>query len=115
MRFKAEFKDNTVMSIFIAVVLGIIIMNILYPFTMSIWLSLLLGLFASFFILNHQYSIRVAKHLEVNFTTDAVRHYKSQDGVLYIVVRQNGWIPLLNAEMRVTASDHLLFLSLIHI
>ena len=109
MRFKAEFKDNTVMSIFIAVVLGIIIMNILYPFTMSIWLSLLLGLFASFFILNHQYSIRVAKHLEVNFTTDAVRHYKSQDGVLYIVVRQNGWIPLLNAEMRVTASGHLLF------
>lgn len=109
MRFKSEFKDNTVMSIFIAVVLGIIIMNILYPFTVNIWLSLLLGLFASFFILNHFYSTRVAKNLEVNFTIDAVRHYKSQDGVLYLKVTQPGWIPLLNAELRVTASDHLKF------
>lgn len=109
MRFKTEFKDNTIMSIFIAVVIGIIIVNILYPFTVNIWLSLLLGFFASFFILNHLYSTRITKDLEVNFTTDAVRHYKSQDGILYLKVTQPGWIPLLNAELRVTASDHLRF------
>lgn len=109
MRFKAEVKDNTVMSIFIAIVFIIILLNILYPFTINIWLSLLLGLALSFFLLNHFYSTRVAKQLVVDFAAQSIRHYKGQDGALYITVRQPGRMPLLNAEMRVIASDHLLF------
>src|SRR5699024_10030114 len=108
MRFKAEIKDNTVMSIFIAIVFIIILLNILYPFTINIWLSLLLGLALSFFLLNHFYSTRVAKQLVVDFASQSIRHYKGQDGALHITVRQPGRMPLLNAEMRVIASDHLL-------
>lgn len=109
MKFKTVHRDNAIVSMFISIVILIILINMLYPFSINIWLSIILSFLAAFFILKAVYSRWVTKHLHIDFTEHNLKNYQSQDGHIEIRIEQRGFMPIFNGQIHVIAGDHILF------
>ncbi|MXQ51738.1 DUF58 domain-containing protein [Salinicoccus hispanicus] len=84
-------------------------MNILYSIDLNPLLVFALGLFTSFFTLDYFYEKTVPGKLRASISNKDIRLFKDQEGMLEIEVRNEGWMPILNAAFRLTAGDDIQF------
>lgn len=109
MKYKYDFSETQTASLFTVIVSVLIILDVFYAATLNIYIVFIIGILISAMILNRYYEKNVMKHLRVEIINDEVRHYKGETGVLKIRIAQNGIMPVLSAEMTVTAGNDIKF------
>lgn len=111
MRYKYDYSETQIASLFTVIASVLIIFDIFYAATLNIYVVFILGVLLSAMGLNKFYERNVMKHLQVDIINDEVRHYKGESGVLKIRIAQKGIMPILSAELTVTAGNDIKFFS----
>ena len=111
MRYKYDYSETQIASLFTVIASVLIIFDIFYAATINIYVVFILGVLLSAMGLNRFYERNVMKHLHVDIINDEVRHYKGESGVLKIRIAQKGIMPILSAELTVTAGNDIKFFS----
>lgn len=111
MRYKYDYSETQIASLFTVIASVLIIFDIFYAATLNIYVVFILGVLLSAMGLNRFYERNVMKHLHVDIINDEVRHYKGESGVLKIRIAQKGIMPILSAELTVTAGNDIKFFS----
>ena len=111
MRYKYDYSETQIASLFMVITSVLIIVDIFYAATLNIYIVFILGVLLSAMMLNRIYERNVMKHLHVDIINDEVRHYKGESGVLKIRIAQKGLMPILSAELTVTAGNDIKFSS----
>ena len=111
MRYKYDYSETQIASLFTVIASVLIIFDIFYAATINIYVVFILGVLLSAMGLNRFYERNVMKHLHVDIINDEVRHYKGESGVLKIRIAQKGIMPILSADLTVTAGNDIKFFS----
>ncbi|WP_186365500.1 DUF58 domain-containing protein [Salinicoccus cyprini] len=109
MHYRTQYRPSKSMAFFTGAVLILLIMNILYSVDLNPLLVLALGFFMSFFVLDLIYEKIVPGKLVASIRNKDIRLFKGQENVLEIEIRNEGWMPILNAAFRLTAGDDIQF------
>lgn len=109
MRYKYDYKESSIAVFFSVLITLLVIINIFYAATINIYTVILMSILMSSIILNAIYERTVMKGLSVEIINDEVRHYKGESGELKIRITQNGWMPILGGNLKVTAGDDIKF------
>ncbi|MFC3387134.1 DUF58 domain-containing protein [Salinicoccus sesuvii] len=97
------------MSFFIGSVLILLVLNIFYNINLNPFFTLVLGLFVSFYTLDRLYEKVVPDKLLVALQSDEIRLFKDQESMMEIEIRNDGWLPILSATLKLTAGDDIQF------
>lgn len=111
MRYKYDFSETQTAALFMVIASVLIIFDIFYAATLNIYIVFILGIVLAGMLLNRLYERNVMKHLHIDIINDEVRHYKGESGVLKIRIAQKGIMPILSAELTVTAGNDIKFFS----
>lgn len=109
MRYKYDYSETQIASLFMVITSVLIIFDIFYGATLNIYIVFILGIVLSGMLLNRLYERNVMKHLKIDVINDEVRHYKGESGMLRIRIAQKGVMPILSAEMTLTAGNDIKF------
>ncbi len=109
MKYKAEHADSKAEAALFFIVAVMVIFNLLYTAQLNGWLQLIIGIVIATALLNLYYERNVAKHLTVEVLPRELRKYKGQEDTLFLKVTQRGRLPVLSADIHITAGDDIGF------
>ncbi|WP_342388289.1 DUF58 domain-containing protein [Salinicoccus bachuensis] len=109
MNYKVEYRPSSTMTFFIGAVAILFILDVFYGMQLNQWLTLSLGLFMSFFLLNLVYEKKVPDQITASIVDKEMRLFKNQERMLRIRLHNGGWLPVLNGSITLVASDDIEF------
>ncbi|SOC42172.1 DUF58 domain-containing protein [Salinicoccus kekensis] len=109
MKYKRQHTESKMASALFSIIAVMVIFDLLYTAQLNAWLQLIIGITAAMALLNLFHEKNVAKHLTVDVMPGELRKYKGQEDVLYLQVTQRGRLPVLSAEITITAGDDIAF------
>lgn len=109
MRYKYDYSEAPAAALFAVVAAVLIIFDIFYAATLNHYIVFILGIILSGMVLNRIYEKNVMKNMKIDIINDEVRHYKGESGVVKIRIAQSGIMPVLGAEMTITAGNDIKF------
>lgn len=109
MKYKVTHTDSKIEAVLFFIIAVLIIFNLLYAAELNAWLQLIIGIVIVMLILNMIYEKYVATHLTVEVMPGEVRKYKGQEGIINLKLIQRGWLPILSAQIKLSAGDDIKF------
>ncbi|SDK04776.1 Uncharacterized conserved protein, DUF58 family, contains vWF domain [Jeotgalicoccus aerolatus] len=109
MRYKYDYKESQTAALLSVATAVLIIFDIFYAASLNIYIVFILGIILASILLNRLYERGVMKKLLIDIVNKEVRHYKGEAGILKIRIRQEGIMPVLGAEMTITAGNDIKF------
>lgn len=109
MKYKVRHTDSKTEAALFFIISVMIIFNLLYTAQLNIWLQLIIGIIIAMALLNLYYEKNVSKGLTIEVLPPELRKYKGQEDMLHLKVSQRGRLPVLSADISITAGDDIAF------
>ena len=109
MNYKVDYQPSNVMTFFIGAVAILFVLDVFYGMQLNRWMTLSLGLFMSFFLLNLIYEKMVPDKITVSILERDIRLFNNQEGTLRLRIHNEGWLPVLNGSIILVAGDDIEF------
>ncbi|WP_434121377.1 DUF58 domain-containing protein [Salinicoccus roseus] len=109
MNYKVDYQPSNAMTFFIGAVAILFVLDIFYGMQLNRWMTLSLGLFMSFFLLNLIYEKMVPDKITVSILERDIRLFNNQEGTLRLRIHNEGWLPVLNGSIILVAGDDIEF------
>lgn len=109
MKYRTLHSDSKIEAALFFIIAVMVIFDLLYTAQLNGWLQLIIGVVIAAALLNFYYEKNIAKHLTVEVLPGELRKYKGQDDVLQLKITQRGRLPVLSADIHITAGDDIAF------
>lgn len=109
MNYRVVHTDSRIEASLFFIIAVMIIFNLLFTVDLNVWLELIIGIVITMTVLNLIYEKYVAAELTVEVSPMQIRKYKGQEGTLQLKIIQKGWLPILSAQIHISAGDDIKF------
>ena len=109
MNYRVVHTDSRIEAALFFIIAVMIIFNLLFTVDLNVWLELIIGIVITMTVLNLIYEKYVAAELKVEVSPMQIRKYKGQEGTLQLKIIQKGWLPILSAQIHISAGDDIKF------
>lgn len=109
MKYRVVHTDSKIEGLIFFIIAVMIIFNLLFTVDLNVWLQLIIGIVITMTVLNLIYEKYAAADLKVEVFPQQIRKYKGQEGTLQLKIIQNGWLPILSAQIHISAGDDIKF------
>lgn len=109
MYYRVVHTDSRIEAALFFIIAVMIIFNLLFTVDLNVWLELIIGIVITMTVLNLIYEKYVAAELKVEVSPMQIRKYKGQEGTLQLKIIQKGWLPILSAQIHISAGDDIKF------
>lgn len=109
MKYRVVHTDSKFESILFFIIAVLIILNLLFTADLNSWFQLIIGIVITMTVLNLIYEKYVAESLTLEVLPGQIRKYKGQEGTLQLKIVQRGWLPVLSAQIHISAGDDIKF------
>lgn len=109
MKFKRLQNDSKIEAALLSIAAVLAIFDLLYTVQLNGWLQLIIGIITAMALLGLFYERNAAKHLTAEVLPAELRKYKGQEDILCVKITQHGRLPILSADIHITAGDDISF------
>lgn len=109
MKYRVAYTDSKFEAVLFFIIAVLIIFNLLFTVDLNGWFQLIIGIVIAMSVLDLLYEKYAAAYLTVEILPGQIRKYKGQEGTLQLKIIQRGWLPLLSANIHISAGDDIKF------